>query len=52
MDMSVSKFQETMKERETWYAAVHGISISQKRQPLNENNNACPMPERLFSAEH
>ena len=31
MDMSVSKFQETMKERETWCAAVHGISISQKR---------------------
>ena len=52
MDMSVSKFQETMKERETWYAAVHGISISQKRQPLNENNNACPMPEKLFSADH
>ena len=31
MDMSVSKFQEIMKEREAWYAAVHGVSISQKR---------------------
>ena len=23
MDMSLSKFWETMKDRETWYAAVH-----------------------------
>ena len=29
--MSVTKFQEIMKEREVWYAAVHGVSISQKR---------------------
>ena len=24
MDMSLSKLQETAKERDTWYAAVHG----------------------------
>jgi len=30
MDMSVSKFQEILKERKAWYAAVHGVS-SQKR---------------------
>ena len=25
MDMSLSKFQETVKDREAWHAAAHGI---------------------------
>ena len=29
MDMSLSKFQEIVKEREDWHAAVHGIAKSQ-----------------------
>ena len=29
MDMNMSKFQETMKNREAWHAAVHGIAKSQ-----------------------
>ena len=29
MDMSLSKLQETVKEREAWRAAVHGITKSQ-----------------------
>ena len=28
MDMSVSKLQETVKDREAWQAAVHGVSKS------------------------
>ena len=31
MDMSLSKLQETVKEREAWRAAVHGVTKSQKR---------------------
>ena len=26
MDMSLSKFQEIVKDREAWSAAVHGVS--------------------------
>ena len=28
MDMNLSKVQEIVKDRETWYAAVHGVSKS------------------------
>ena len=28
MDVSLSNFQETMKDRETWHAAVHGVGES------------------------
>ena len=37
MDMSVSKFRETVKDREAWRAALYGVSKSQTR--LNKNRD-------------
>ena len=31
MDMNLSKFQEIVKAREAWHAAVHGVARSQTR---------------------
>ena len=30
-DMSLSKLQEIVKDREAWYVAVHGVAKSQTR---------------------
>ena len=29
MDLSLSKFKETVKDREAWHAAAHGVTKSQ-----------------------
>ena len=31
MDMSLSKFQKKVKDREAWHAAVHGVTKSWTR---------------------
>ena len=41
MDMNLSKFWETVKDRRAWCAAVHGIAKSGTWQQLNSNDKTC-----------
>ena len=39
MDTRGSKLWETVMDREAWHAAAHGVSKSQTRLSVNNNNN-------------
>jgi len=47
MDMSLSKLQEIVKDREFWHVAVHGLAKSRTQQ-VNNNNNEIIASFKLY----
>ena len=40
MDMNLGKLQEMVRDRETWHAAVHGITELEMTGQLNNSNKS------------
>ena len=45
MDMHSGKLQETVRDREAWHAAVHGIAQSQTRLKRLSSNSSILMSD-------
>ena len=48
MDMSLSKLQEMVIDREVWHGAVHGVAKSWTQLSNNNNNNICQGEMSMF----
>ena len=54
LDMSLSKLQEMVKDRESWHVAVHVITESDTTEQLNKSQSPSPSRRVLssWSVEH
>ena len=48
MDMSLSRFQEMVKDREAWHATVHGVSWGLKESDTTEQLNYNNLKSTFF----
>ena len=48
MDMSLSKLQEVVKDKQDWHATACGAAESDTTQQLNNNNNNQGLKIKLF----
>ena len=51
IDMSLSKLQEMVKDREAWHAVVHGVAKS-RTQLSDTTNSAHKMKSKVHTCEH
>ena len=52
MDMSLSKLQETVKDREACHVAVHGVTESDMTEWMNNNKKTLQVPQAYLSCKN
>ena len=51
MDMSLSKLQEIVKDKEAWCAAIHGVTKSWLKRLNNSNKTEKILKSKIYSLE-